>query len=199
MMLTTLPIDILFNILSCLSPTVAIPGHPYLTLSVVCKRLHTAVEDHSYHLLRNLAKRFPKTAPTFPPQIVCSRRVYLYHASTHCFFCDTPIYRVARLYPTVRCCAECDETMFGHTISGEYAESLYGISEVELRKNCACRSVMTRWGMEGWIFDEREVRRYVDRVKEGLEECIAVRSRNWMNVFSELKAKEDAKEDKEAE
>jgi hypothetical protein len=190
-MLPTLPHDIIFNILSCLSATATVSGHPYLSLSLVCKRLHNAVEEHSQHLLRSLAMRFPATAPNFPPQIVCNRRAYLYHASTHCFFCDTPIFRVARLDPNVRCCADCDETVFGHSISGEYAEALYGIPQLELKMHCACKIVLNRWGFEGYVFGQREVRRYVERVQAGLEQCTGVRSRNWVNVFSELKAKED--------
>jgi ribosomal protein L37AE/L43A len=190
-MLTTLPNDIIFNILSCLSTTSVIRNHPYLTLTLVCKRLHTAVEDYTHHLLRSLSRRFPATAPVFPPQIVCNRRIYLHHASTHCFFCDAPIFRVARVDPDIRCCADCDDTVFGNTISGEYAEVLYGVSQLELRRHCAHKTVLNRWGFEGYVFGQREVRRYVERVQAGLEQCSGVRSRNWVNVFSELKAKED--------
>ncbi|KAA8896457.1 hypothetical protein FN846DRAFT_274443 [Sphaerosporella brunnea] len=181
-MLSTLPTDILFNILAYLSPTTTVCNHPYLALSLVSKRLQAAVEGHTYHLLRNLAKRFPQTAPSFPPQIVSNRRIYLFHASRHCFYCDAPIHRVASVDPGVRCCAECEASVFGAAITGEHAVALYGISELELRKHCAYRTALDRWGMVRYVFEHREVARYIERVKKGEEMSVGARSENLSTV-----------------
>lgn len=165
----TLPIDIHFDILSHLTAAVpphprfhklippvwsTLSNHPYLSLSLVSRATTDIVESYCRHLTAVTA-----VAPAN------HRKAFLLQAVSKCYFCSAEAEACGTVMPTAACCGSCDVLLWPEKVELGMAMDRYGVCKNELTAECDGGAVVGRWGagME-WMFDEKRVRRYVERV-----------------------------------
>ena len=116
--LMSLPIEILFNILSYSSafdPTPA-PSHPLYNLAATSRHLRSVVEEYA----RVLLKQHAGFTPPKSSKIFACRNKWIKWLSIHCQFCKKKSVRKAILYPTLACCQACDKANFPKLVRAHF-------------------------------------------------------------------------------
>lgn len=106
--LESLPLDVVYNILSQLYQGPQSRLHSYLTLSVVSKTLNGLIEAYSAHLVAARRARFPKTKIPLTPKGTNRQRL-LQLIWAICEFCGKKSARRAILAHELVCCKKCDQ------------------------------------------------------------------------------------------
>ena len=196
--LNTLPDDIVFDILGHLPvdyrPSIhqslrrATPrrwshtpsSNGLLAISLTTRNLRRLAEMYAQHQLHVLRERFPAkavAAVAAPPRAPETHRgIYLRHARTRCFNCDSArAMGGATLYPRLPCCRSCDRELWPYTMSVDAAADMYLVEPAAL-----ARAVEVEW--KGRQVDERAVRVHAVQHHAGAVGAISAAERDAMTA-----------------